>query len=138
MCLVTDWKEPKIAEKDIVCYKWYMTRYDDTYVSPYQGSLIPMFKVVTHTELDTPKIFNDTGIEYCIYKKMFDTDLIYLIHKGYHSFATCEGACSHATIYIPDSVIVTCIIPKGTKYYKGLFGGAESYCSEAIIIEKFT
>ena len=62
MCLVTDWKEPKIAEKDIVCYKWYMTRYDDTYVSPYQGSPIPMFKVVTHTELDTPKILNDTGI----------------------------------------------------------------------------
>lgn len=136
MCLVTDWKEPKIAEEDIVCYKWYEKGCNNTYKSPYQGSPIPTFKTVIHTELDTPKILNDTGIECCIYKEMLDTDLIYLIHKGYHSFATCEGACSDATIYISDSVIVSCIIPKGTKYYKGLFEGAESYCSEAIIIEK--
>ena len=57
MCLVTDWKEPKIAEKDIVCYKWYEKGRNNTYESPYQGSPIPTFKTVIHTELDTPEIF---------------------------------------------------------------------------------
>lgn len=136
MCLVTDWKEPKIAEKDIVCYKWYEKGYNNTYESPYQRSPIPMFKVVTHTELDTPEIFNDVESECYIYKKMLDKDLIYKIHKGYHSFATCEGACSDATPYISDSIVVSCIIPKGAKYYKGFFENCESYCSDSIILKE--
>ena len=134
MCLITDWDKSKIAEEDITCYKWYEVCYNDTYVSPYLGSPIPTFKTVTYTELDTPEIFDDAKCY--MYKKMLEKDLIYRIRKGFHSFATYRGACSD-TLSILSSVIVSCIIPKGSRYYKGIFGGKESYCSEAIIIEKF-
>ena len=136
MCLVTDWKEPKIAEKDIVCYKWYEKGRNNTYESPYQGSPIPTFKTVIHTELDTPEIFNDAEGECYMYKRILDKDLIYKIHKGFHSFSTYEGVRSDITSCLSDVIIVSCIIPKGSRYYRGVFGGKESYCSEAITIEE--
>ena len=81
-------------------------------------------------------IFNEAEGECYMYKRILDKDLIYKIHKGFHSFSTYEGVRSDITSCLSDVIIVSCIIPKGSRYYRGVFGGEESYCSEAIIVEE--
>jgi len=49
------------------------------------------------------------------------------IHEGIHSFATYKGARRDG-----PGVVVKCIIPKGAKYYTGLFGGEVSHASDCI------
>lgn len=58
MCLITDWDKPRIAEEDIICYKWYM-KSDFAYKSPYQGKTIPSFDTKVYSDLNEPKIIND-------------------------------------------------------------------------------
>ena len=48
------------------------------------------------------------------------------IEKGLHSFETMEVAKSFSNI------VAKCIIPKGSKYYEGLFGCDASYASDRI------
>lgn len=117
MCLYTKQTEPKIAEEDIICYKFY-TRDNEMLFSPYQGSRAPEIGVITNTELG---IHNFLGFK--------------RIDKGFHSFKTLEetkhevkGCWNNH-----DLVIFKCIIPKGSLYYSGIFKGYyESYCSNSI------
>ena len=51
MCLYTKQVEPKIAEKDIVCYKFYR-RYNEILISPYQEVVAPEIGIVTNTKLE--------------------------------------------------------------------------------------
>ena len=54
MCLYTKQTEPEIAEKDIICYKFYMIYNYGVLFSPYQGFRAPEIGVVTNTELGKP------------------------------------------------------------------------------------
>ena len=130
MCLITDWNEPHIAEKDIVCYKWYVkTIYDFDYKSPYQNSSIPTFGIVARSELDSPKEYKPPYVcEKARYK----------VFKGFHSFVKFEDACKSIHEFFTsqlDYLIAICVIPKGAKYYKGYYSDKESYCSDSIIIK---
>lgn len=123
MCLVTDWKEPKIAEEDITCYKWYgMLNF--AYVSPYQGKPMPDGNIITYSDLSEPEVLH-----------LFTIVPKYIIEKGFHSFVNRIDA-ERDSYQNRNAIIVSCTIPKGSKYYKGVFGDAESYCSEAIILER--
>ena len=123
MCLITDWDKPRIAKENIICYKWYgMLNF--VYVSPYRGKPMPDSNIVTYSDLSEPEILH-----------LFTTIPKYTIEKGFHSFVNYIDA-ERDSHHNRDAIIVSCVIPKGSRYYKGVFGGMESYCSEAIIIEK--
>ena len=86
MCLITTKNIPEIAQKDIVCYKFYVLHkvkddinlpsYDkDGYLSPYQGMPAPTINKVTNTLLDRAHL--------CRAK---DDNLAYMVNRGFHSF----------------------------------------------------
>ena len=122
MCLITDWDKPRVAEEDIICYKWYGIL-NFIYVSPYQGKPMPDDNIITYSDLSEPEILYLSAVPK------------YTIEKGFHSFVNRIDA-ERDSYKNRDAIIVSCIIPKGSRYYKGVFGDAESYCSESIKIEK--
>ncbi len=85
----------------------------DIYITPYQKQKVEIGQIVT-SHLQTPDQRN-------------------AIEIGIHSFGTLEG-CKHFKDYL--SVIVRCIIPKGSEYYIGMFGGEISYASTVLIYEE--
>ena len=125
MCLITDWDKPRIAEEDITCYKWYV-KIDSVYLSPYQGEPIPAFNTVVYSDLDKPEK-NLLLLSSFQYK--------YTVEKGFHSFVNSIDAKLYS-YKGRDSIVVSCIIPKGAKYYKGFFENCESYCSDSIILKE--
>ena len=56
------------------------------------------------------------------------------VELGFHSYKNLENIIEKRSVQ--EAIIVECTIPKGTKYYKGLYGIVESYCSECIILNK--
>lgn len=119
MCLISNFDYPSVAEGNLICYKVYILVNDD-YVSPYQKANIPNIGEVATTSLQPPGL--------------------YLVTKGFHSFASLIDAVDEAdlltTVYHCKTCIFRCTIPKDTKYYEGKFNRAPSYCSESIIIEE--
>lgn len=121
MCLVTDHKEPFIAVRDIVGYKVYMDIINNRYISPFQKVYMPKLKEITTTSLQ------ESG-------SPLQTSGLFAIHEGFHSFEFLSDAMNLAII-LEEPIIAKCIIPEGSKYYKGRFNDFPSYCSESIIIK---
>ena len=133
MCLITDWSESRIAEEDIICYKWYM-KSDFAYKSPYQGKPIPPFNTKVYSELSESE--NIERLEHYVCEIFYS--LIpgrYRVEKGFHSFVNSIDAKLYS-YKGRDSIVVSCIIPKGALYYKGFFENCESYCSSSIILKE--
>ena len=117
MCLYVNYKTPSIAEVDITCYKIYMFYNNQEYISPYQKAKMPPIDTLAATELDENNPVN----------------------KGFHSFMSVSDAKNDAFMLsvMYGATVFRCIIPKGTKYYKGLYGmRIPSYCSESIIVKE--
>ena len=121
MCLVLKYLEPKIADKDIVCYKLVeRTKIKGIYKSKYQE-----FEYVIRQ----------------LYTNYFDIKYIdMLIKRRYSRFAIEEGMFHSYTNYLlaitilPNLVVLKCIIPKGAYYYEGYFDDSPSYASSQIKI----
>ena len=126
MCLYTKQVEPKIAEKDIVCYKFYR-RYNEILISPYQEVTAPEIGIVTNTKLgESHKLENDVFYIHEFYN-------IRRVNEGFHSFKILEEIKHKINGYRNlDLVIFKCIIPRGSSYYEGRFDRYESYCSNSI------
>ena len=128
MCLYTKQTEPKIAGEDIICYKFYR-RYNEILISPYQGFMAPEIGIVANTELGKSYRPTDNGSyihNFLGFKR---------VDKGFHYIKTLEEAEREVNKYKRkyDLVIFKCIIPRGSSYYKGIFGDRyESYCSNSI------
>ena len=142
MCLVTRLVKAIKASKDIICYKVYIpSGINDTFVSPYQGYKMPKLGKRVQTEFNNKvdvdsrlyggKSYIELGFH--PYKNLED---IYTIYKGFHSFKLLSDIEEYCRNCFTDYLIVECTIPKDTKYYKGLYGTVESYCSECIILNK--
>lgn len=116
MCLYTKQTKPKIAEEDIICYKFYIRLFGGLIVSPYIGIIAPKIGAITNTELGKP---------YGPKKR---------VDEGFHSFKILEDVKSVINKWKSkfDLVIFKCIIPKGSLYYLGKFNKYESYCSDKI------
>ena len=140
MCLITTKNIPEIAQEDIVCYKFYVLHkvkddinlpsYDkDGYLSPYQGMPAPTINEVTNTLLG--------GAEYAEVFLNGITISMYLVNLGFHSFK-CFNDLVEETHFHSASIIkiFKCIIPKGSKYYEGVYCEYPSYCSESIILKE--
>ena len=121
MCLFINYLEPKIADKDIVCYKIVeRTKIKGIYKSKYQE-----FEYVIRQ----------------LYTNYFDIKYIdMLIKRRYSRFAIEEGMFHSYTNYLlaitilPNLVVLKCIIPKGAYYFEGYFGNYSSYASSQIKI----
>jgi len=98
---------PKIAEKDIICYKWL----EHQLKSPYIGYTYELKKLNKKINLKINPPYNSYQGSY------------FFIDKGYHSYIT-------ETFYYVDTYI--CIIPKGSIYYQDL--DINRYLSNQIVI----
>ena len=126
MCLYTKQVEPKMAEKDIICYKFYR-RYNEILISPYQEVTAPEIGIVTNTKLgESHKLEGNAFYIHKFYNSR-------RVDEGFHSFKILEEIKHKINGYRNlDLVIFKCIIPRGSSYYEGRFDIYKSYCSNSI------
>ena len=134
MCLITEQKEPFIAEEDIICYK---TGYRNKKFlrRTYFVSLCIMFRYrlnkiyKTDLELDTDigNYWDGIVADHYGLNRVIETSNLISVIKGFHSFATLDR------IQGSQLCTVQCIIPKGSEYYADATG---LLCSNQIIIKK--
>ena len=124
MCLFTYFLKPKIADKDIICYKLVKrTKIKGIYKSSFQGFEYIIRQLYTNN-LDIR--FANKSIKRSFYKRF------YIIEKGmFHSYAS--------NLYpilspLPWCALLKCIIPKGAYYFEGYFDDSPSYASSQIKI----
>ena len=129
MCLVINHLEPKIADKDIICYKLVKrTKIKGIYKSSFQGFEYIIRQLYTNN-LDIR--FVDKII------KNLDTTrsglCLYIIEEGmFHSYASYLYPVILSPL--PNGALLKCIIPKGAYYYEGYFDDSPSYASSQIKI----
>lgn len=120
----------KVAEEDIICYKFLKRVSKNNFTSPYQH-----FKY-------------DLGVEYSAEFTVFDKEhltvtydssgkpsstfeLNYQVEEGLHSAKKLDEIREYVDLfnftYTGDYVIVECIIPKGASYYEGYWYGKDGY-----------
>ena len=135
MCLRTFQSTPKVADKDIICYKILRKKEhkefiptDYTYHSIFfkQNELWPLNKVCTSRLIYDRETGN--------------------VHDAFHSFkkltdAQMEAKCFPdvviAKFLMPDTVVAKCIIPENARYYEGVnasMGATDGYASDKIKI----
>ena len=124
MCLDINHLKPKIADKDIVCYKLVKrTKIKGIYKSSFQRFEYVIRQLYTNN-LDIR--FANKSI-----KRHFYT-CFYIIEEGmFHSYTS--------NLYpilspLPNCALLKCIIPKGAYYYEGYFDYSPSYASSQIKI----
>ena len=124
MCLDINHLKPKIADKDIVCYKLVKrTKIKGIYKSNFQRFQYVIRKLYT----------NNVDIRFAkkSIQRYFYTGF-YKIEEGmFHSYTS-----SMYPILGPSSyyTLLKCIIPKGAYYFEGLFNHFPSYASSQIKI----
>ena len=129
MCLVTAQLKPKIADKDIICYKLVKrTKIKGIYKSSFQEFEYIIRQLYTNN-LDIR--FVDKII------KNLDTTrsglCLYIIEEGmFHSYASYLYPVILSPL--PCGALLKCIIPKGAYYYEGYFDDSPSYASSQIKI----
>lgn len=122
----------KVAKKDIVCYKILTDRRGlslSCYRTPFTGDPITLGDYV--------EAKGDKGIVNMLptdgYKCEVSEGFIHVFkyHKDAVRVATNQNMDGY---FIADPVIVKCIIPKGTRYYVGVFENTflPSYATEAL------
>lgn len=123
MCLFTKESKPSQATENIKCYKVYLFDYNEC-CSPYAEMTIPNFGQYTNTQLG--KAFISVGEEYP-----------YTVYEGFHSFELLSDIKEYCDYNrFTKFLIVECIIPKGSFYYKGFYARRSNYCSDTIILNK--
>ena len=129
MCLVTTQLEPKIADKDIVCYKLVKrTKIKGIYKSNFQRFEYVIRQLYTNN-LDIR--FADKVIKnLCPSYPYLGT---YAVEKGmFHSYVNYLYPAILRPL--PNHTLLKCIIPKGAYYFKGYFDDSPSYASSQIKI----
>ena len=62
---------------------------------------------------------------------------MYLVNLGFHSFKCFNDLVEETHFHSASTIkIFKCIIPKGSKYYEGVYCEYPSYCSESIILKE--
>ena len=122
MCLFINHLEPKIADKDIICYK-----------------------LVKRTEIKGVYKSNIQRFEYIIrqlYTNYFDIKYVDMLIKRRYNLFAIENGMFHSyasNVYfilkpLQYCTLLKCIIPKGAYYFKGYYGNYPSYASSQIKI----
>ena len=159
MCLVAEkTKEPKIAETDIDVFKVFRAKkgfMSRIYTGPYQEtfSFWDLNGLYTCQGFDGYTFDNQPDNDYVFNyyfaivpytkeweeKKRKELEEKTFVFVGFHSFKNFQDALKEVVdLKFDDNFdeeeydIIHCTIPKGTKYYEGLFDRKECYCSEQI------
>lgn len=127
MCLISKWRFPRKAEKDIVCYKVLRAlKYPAgpekiQFFTPFVGDIIDIHKPIIATSNVKP------------IKKWWDRIISpHTKTYGYiHTYSTKRDARGCADALGFNCRIFKCIIPKGTEYHIGRGG---DYCSKMIVM----
>lgn len=144
MCLYLKDKKPKIAKRNIVCYKilnrtrrfnWTTDRVEKAYTTPYQHTPI---NLVNDDIIEGIRCFEPDSSTSDI--SPISPNLDFLHTEGWKWVM--HGGCIHSYRYKKDAnfmwsdagqVIFKCIIPKGTEYYEGIDGiHQKNYASKKI------
>ena len=127
MCLYLNRLEPKIADKDIICYKRVRkTKIKGIYKSSFQG-----FEYVIR-QLYTNNLNIKFAYKIIKHKLVLRYIYNYIEEDMFHSYV---GPLHPITSSSSLSwVILKCIIPKGAYYFEGYFDGSPSYASSQIKI----
>jgi hypothetical protein len=125
MCLRTFQTTPKVADKDITCYKFFRKKEHKEFIP----SRYTYHSVFFNT--NEPWTLNEayTTFLYCIE----ETGLVY---NAFHSFKKLTDAQEEAKRYL-DVVVAKCVIPEKARYYEGVnisMGSTDGYASDKIKI----
>ena len=122
MCLFINHLEPKIADKDIVCYKLTKrTKIKGIYKSNFQRFEYVIRQLYTN--------YFDIKYADMFIKKRYSRSVI---EEGmFHSYASNVYSILKPLQYC---ILLKCIIPKGAYYYEGYFNYYTSYASSQIKI----
>lgn len=126
MCLVINHLEPKIADKDIICYKLVeRTKIKGVYKSEFRGFEYIIGQLYTN--------HFDIKFSYFFIKHTSRVhQRINSIEEGmFHSYESNSYPTLNTSSYY---VLLKCIIPKGAYYFEGYFGNYPSYASSQIKI----
>lgn len=142
MCLViTKFNKLKVAQEDIKCYKiLYKSVHSDMYYAPYQN-FIYMLGETYFTNMSVSYDCNIYGLSffkfmlYYFFNNLLD---IKGVNQGFHSYVNLKNAIKERNedLNHEELVICECIIPKGSKYYKGTYMHYNGYVSDNIRINK--
>lgn len=111
MCL--DRKEysiKRIALVNVVCYKFLIQNSDGTFKTPYQSTPVKI------------------GEEYTAVMDYTDHN----VFAGLHSFRSKKDCLFFSRNWNSNIKIVKCIIPFGSRYFKGRFDGFRGFASNKI------
>ena len=121
MCLDINHLKPKIADKDIVCYKLVKR----TKIKGVYKSNIQKFEYISRQ----------------LYTNYFDIKYVDMLIKRRYNLSAIEEGMFHsyanylsAITILPNCVTLKCIIPKGAYYFEGYFDDCPSYASSQIKI----
>ena len=128
MCLFINYLEPKIADKDIVCYKLVKrTKIKGIYKSSFQRFEYIIRRLYTNNI--NIRFVNKIVKTWCLTYPY----LMYSIDEGmFHSYKS--RLCPVILSPLPSCALLKCIIPKGAYYFEGYFDDSPSYASSQIKI----
>lgn len=113
--------KPKVAKQDIYVYKFMRVHYEGTSCvrveSPYQGYPYKMGKTIS-SRLGQP---THSGFH------------LWNVENGLHSFASFATAKKKSD-FSDNRYVFVAVIPAGSSYYVGRFGGGKSYTSDKLIL----
>ena len=119
MCLITNWKSPRMAKKDIVVFKNFDCEFEDGLLSPYQGHVYQRYELnITNMVADNKF---STYMGYAVlnaYPDCTEYNNPYThVHEGFHAYTNLDYSRRYST-----GLTTKCIIPKGSLYYKDKTG----------------
>lgn len=127
MCLILTQLKPKIADKDIICYKRVRkTKIKGIYKSSFQGFEYVIRQLYT----------NNLNIKFA--HKIIKHKLVlgylynYIEEDMFHSYVGPLYPITSSSLL--SWAILKCIIPKGAYYFEGDFSDSPSYTSSQIKI----
>lgn len=117
MCLIVKNNQRILtAKKDIICYKLVEDLEDNGDLrTPFQYRSIVLGETYTSNIVRT----YDGSIE-----------------KAIHSYVKLKDAKEYLLYWVATAHVVKCIIPKGSKYIRGIFGSDKSIASDTIVYTK--
>jgi len=128
MCLITPFKEPKVAEEDMTVYKILTDNQHSSFYSPFYYNLGELYE--TKMEESEEWLYADETAQKSTRRPY--NDLI-CIGKGFHSCNTIERAEELKEGLIQKRHVFECTIPKGSMYYEDTSG---LLVSNQIIVNK--
>ena len=119
MCLITNWKSPRMAKKDIVVFKNFDCEFEDGLLSPYRGHVYQRYELNITNMVADNKFCSYMGNAILDAYPDFasDNNPYTHVHEGFHAFTNLD----YSSIY-RLGLTTKCIIPKGSLYYKDKTG----------------